>query len=119
MKLQLFLLVAVTFFISGYAQNPSEACVAASLALNQAAGMCFGGNIGTFTTLMVQLPNDIIQVASDPTFAFNIAQYETVLNQFCQQTCVDIFYQYLQTCLIVNFNTSQIMLQVRISAHAY
>ena len=101
MKGQLFIVLALAMLGVSSGQDISEQCVAASQAYQASVDSCFGGNITEFTFLVGQLQAAAGNFnASAPVIAANKAAFDNLLSQFCEQTCINVYSNFLKECTL-------------------
>ena len=105
MKVQLLVVAVLVLFGLGNAQ--SAGCLAATQAFVGAQDTCFGGNATEFGIILSQLSSAAGDFENGAAMLVaNKVAYETVLGQFCKQTCLDLFANYLKECLVPNVDAA-------------
>ena len=101
MKGQLFIGLVLAIFSVSSGQDITEECVPAYNAYQASVDSCFGGNITEFTNLVGQLEAAAGNFnTSAPAIAANRAAFENLLNQFCEQTCINVYSNFLKECTL-------------------
>ena len=107
MKVQLLVVAVLILFDFDLGNAQSAGCLAASQASLAAQDTCFGGNATTFGILLGQLSaaagdfeNGAAMIMADQSV------YEPILDQFCNQTCINIFANYFKECIIPSVDTA-------------